>query len=572
MANPFEHVFKTLATGAQTGLAQVAAVYAAQQARNTAPSGRAGSGLGGAVPSGRAGSGISAAAQAAARARMYAETQRKMREAQQRIEQEIQNQRNKDAWTRLRNGKRLLDFNTAAPNERDGDGFRWLTRSNQPLDPLVMDPNNLAVDAAYRQGERTLAELTSRPWEQHPGMRPTIETAALSEQRKMERDSLAPQGPVLGPPMPKSKTTPQQEHLRGEKSLLPQAQVDVMVEGEFDKSQGYPGAYRLFRAVQDTKDPEARKYYDYLAQYNDDMVHGKLPKDPLSVEGDGDFGLTVSDNTGNPWSLPGANSSIFPYVLVKDPAGKFKMTYLPAFYNDLNQQAMVNPERAGELIVTLAALGAYGGGSDKYAQDRVQVITDKSGKTKVLGLWSDDDAKKLRAFMPQLTALQQKAAMDGRLEGIEQLMAEQALSRSNMVAKTATGGDSGGGGYSRRGYSRGGGGYGGYGGGGGGGYTQPVRLTDPAEIRALADGVARQRTGGGLNDEQHAALLKFVHDAERANAAAYAAGGEFQTVDPQSKAIEWITTNLADKAAAQAYGNYFMAFADFAGGGLGGDS
>lgn len=326
---------------------------------------------------------------------------------------------------------------------------------------------------------------------------------------------------------------------------------------------GTYGVRQQLRPLEDRilheKDPAIKSYYQHLASYEKYNLEGQAGLIPTNVAPgtDGDFGLAGASqgntNASTQWNVPAQYQDVFTYVLVKDPStGKMREVNLAGYYQKTSQEAMKDPAKAGPLIWALTALGAYGGGSDKYAGDRVQQVKGKDGQPQLVGHWTIDDANALHAYLPQLVGLQIQQAESGQApKDIETIIADQALARTQEVKTLGTGGSdgSGGGGYRH---------YGGGGGGGGGG-TGAVRYTDSEQLKSFVDSIARARMGRVLTTEESAGFVAFYHGLEDQMAAQYYAGKSNTQLDPESQAVGWIESRFRNEAAKQQSATYYEA-------------
>lgn len=300
-------------------------------------------------------------------------------------------------------------------------------------------------------------------------------------------------------------------------------------------------------------DPTLDKYKKLRAAWIDAASKG-LNAAP-DTGADGDFGTSTNANS-NSTTMGISEATAFQYLLVGTGSDKTVEKGVE-LYAKLVGEAMADPQRAGELMASMVAIGAYGGGSEKYVQDRLYPVIGKDGQPTLKGRFTVDDLAALKATMAIIAndqANKADAVIAGggsisEIPGFEELLAQRGLERQGMAATLQPAGNSsgGGGGGGRR---RGGGG-----GGGGGG----ARFTDPEQLKSLIDGIARQRLGRILTTEEAQAFANYYHSQEAATGGINYLSGGGRVLDPESQAIAWIESRYRDEGAKQQQGTYFGA-------------
>jgi len=242
------------------------------------------------------------------------------------------------------------------------------------------------------------------------------------------------------------------------------------------------------------------------------------------------------------------------FILSADEDGFYKIVSIRDLQHQISTQARDDPAFAARLIAGMAAYGAYGGGTDKYAGGRIQY--DGNGNP-IRATFNVDDDKAVSTFLG-LIAKDQEQAMNGQeLQPWDAIM-DQHAAQNATVAASPTYGDQDGSGGGRRGYGGYGGG-GGFGGGGGGGVT----YTDSDQLKQLINGIARSRLGYALNDQQIAEFVAEYHAKEAAFVNARTSGQSGQQLDPESQAASWIEAHFRDPMAANQANNYINSLAAF---------
>lgn len=337
-------------------------------------------------------------------------------------------------------------------------------------------------------------------------------------------------------------------------NLAPMPDLDGRPPQEADPLK--PGLIYGSDAPGDVKlDPTLEKYKQLRAQWLDASSKGEGGAPDTGA--DGDFGTSGSGSTST--SMGVSENTGFRFFLVGEGGDKTieKDTKL---YTKLVAEALRDPFKAGELMASMVALGAYGGGAEKFVQDRLYLARDpKTGQATLKGRFTEDDLKALKATMAMISADQANLAdsviANGGsvkdIPGFEELLAQRGIERQDMAATSDAAGSSGGGGGGG-GFRRGGGGYGGGGGGGGG----AARLTDVEQLKSLADGIARQRLGRVLTVEEAQAFADYYHTLERQSYSAYQTGMGGTMLDAESQAVAWIESRYRGEGARQQQGQY----------------
>lgn len=244
------------------------------------------------------------------------------------------------------------------------------------------------------------------------------------------------------------------------------------------------------------------------------------------------------------------------FILSADAGGWYKIQSIKDLRHQIATEARDNPAFAAKLIAGMAAYGAYGGGTDKYAGQRIQF--DKRGNP-VAATFNTDDENALGTFLSAIAVDQEQAMNAQELQPWDAIMDQHAAQNSSIAATPSYGkqGGGGGGGYRRYGHGYGGG-YGGGGGGGGG-----VSYTDSDQLKQLINGIARSRLGMALNDQQIAEFVADYHSKEAAFVNARMAGQSGMQLDPESQAAAWLESHFRDPMAAQQANTYISSLASF---------
>jgi hypothetical protein len=241
------------------------------------------------------------------------------------------------------------------------------------------------------------------------------------------------------------------------------------------------------------------------------------------------------------------------FILASDNRGYYKIMSIEDLAHQLGTQARDDPAFAARLIAGMAAYGAYGGGTDKYAGGRIQF--DKRGNP-VRATFNVDDDEAVVTFLNLISKDQEQAMNAQELKPWDEIMDEHAAQNRDIGASPGYGNQGGGGGGGRRGYGYGGGGYGGGGGGG-------VSYTDSDQLKQLINGIARSRMGMVLNDQQVAEFVAAYHAKEAAFVNARVAGQDGMQLDPESQAAAWIESHFRDSMASQQANSYISSLASF---------
>ena len=297
-------------------------------------------------------------------------------------------------------------------------------------------------------------------------------------------------------------------------------------------------------------DPTLEQYKHLRAQWLDAASKGLTAPD---TGADGEFGTsTTSTSTSTTMGVSAATA--FQYFLVG--TGKDKTVEKGTdLYTKLVAEALADPLRAGELMASMVAVGAYPGAQEKFVQDRLYLAKDKNGQPTLKGRFTHDDLIALINVLPMLASDQANIAdavlarggSVAEVPGFEELLAQRGMERQGMAATSTPAGSSssgggGGGGFRRRG-----------GGGGGGGN---VKLTDPEQLKNLVDNISRQRLGRVLTNDEAQAFATYYHDQEAAQGGINFTSGGGRVLDPESQAIMWIESRYRDEGAKQQQGQY----------------
>lgn len=306
-----------------------------------------------------------------------------------------------------------------------------------------------------------------------------------------------------------------------------------------------------------TDPPEVHQYKNLLQQYEQQNEGSLFGGDNGTLLGDGNSGTsTSSSNDGLSVTYSSLAGRGFGYVLIKDPkTGKLTTESVATALEKISATAQRDPTAAAELMTSLAAMGAYAGGSDQYVQDRLYL----KGKT-LQGTWSKDDITALANGLQMATQEQitQAETPNSSIESIQDIISQLGM-RNQNVALTSPGGsiygnkaagNSGGGYSSSRSYGGGGGGY--YGGGGGGGGSS-VTLTDPAVIADQANQTAKGMLGRVLSPQELQEFTAYYHQLEENPNVSLS----YASVGIPAEAESWIQQHLQGDYNTQQYANYF---------------
>jgi hypothetical protein len=242
------------------------------------------------------------------------------------------------------------------------------------------------------------------------------------------------------------------------------------------------------------------------------------------------------------------------FILSSDANGWFKIQSIKDLRHQIAAEARDNPAFAARLIAGMSAYGAYGGGTDKYAGQRIQY--DKRNNP-VAATFNVDDENALGTFLSTIAVDQQQAMNSDELQPWDVIM-DQHAAQNNQIAQAPSYGDqTPAAPRGRRGFGYGGGGFGGGGGGGG------ISYTDSDQLKQLINGIARSRLGMTLNDQQIAEFVTDYHSKEAAFVNARIAGQNGMQLDPESQAAAWIESHFRDPMAAQQANTYISSLASF---------
>lgn len=243
------------------------------------------------------------------------------------------------------------------------------------------------------------------------------------------------------------------------------------------------------------------------------------------------------------------------FILSADEDGFYKIVSIRDLRHQIEAQARDNPQFAARLIAGMAAYGSYGGGTDKYAQGRIQF--DAAGNP-VRATFNVDDENALGQFLSDIAKDQEQAMNGQELQPWDAIMDQHAAQNAAIGATPGYG--------QQEAAAPSGRGYGGYGGGGGGGFGGGgggVSYTDSDQLKQLINGIARSRLGYVLNDQQIAEFVAEYHAKEAAFVNARTSGQSGQQLDPESQAASWIEAHFRDPMAANQANNYISSLAAF---------
>lgn len=257
------------------------------------------------------------------------------------------------------------------------------------------------------------------------------------------------------------------------------------------------------------------------------------------------------------------------FILSKDARGymrvlnagdwiRIKMTETRPQPNDSPQVKQEKARNAAALITTLVLMDPTN--DYNYKKYAAQRMTFDGNGNPIYGQTNAADETKLKAAVEMIIQDQMNGSPTTAEDWIQTL-----AQHGNQIARDPNVGDPGGsggrGGGGRRYY--GGGGYGGGGGGGGSGGF----LTDPDQLRVLADGVARQRLGRALTTEELQEFAAYFNQLEQTFLSAYQSGMTATRLDPEAQAVAWIESKKANEAAGEGAGKFLLALAQAMGGG-----
>lgn len=276
--------------------------------------------------------------------------------------------------------------------------------------------------------------------------------------------------------------------------------------------------------------------------------------------------IGTSSSTGTYGSSIG-RGAIPDFILSKDARGymrvlnagdwvRLKMTETRPQPGDSPQVKQEKARNAAALITTLVLMDPTN--DYNYKKYAAQRMTFDGNGNPIFGQTNAADETKLKAAVEMIIQDQMNGSPATAEDWIQTL-----AQHGNQIARDPNVGTagSGGGGGGRR--YRGGGGYGGGGGGGGSGGF----LTDPDQLRVLADGVARQRLGRALTSEELAEFTAYFNQLEQTFLSAYQSGMTATRLDPESQAVAWIESKKANEAAGEGAAKYLLALAQAMGGG-----
>lgn len=323
----------------------------------------------------------------------------------------------------------------------------------------------------------------------------------------------------------------------------------------------YRGFVKKFVA-DDEEDMKSLNNWSVQSAFKQLVANARKEKDADAVKG-GDafkdfFGLAKGpqDDLGEFYDGPllSAADDKFSqgFILAADENGWFKIESIATLQHAIGAQARDDPAFAARLIQGMAAYGAYGAGTDKYAGGRIQY--DKRGNP-VAATFNVDDDNALTTFLGLIAKDQEQAMNSQELQPWDTIMDTRVAQNAPIAAAPSYGNQDGSGGGGRRGY----GGGGGFGGGGGGG----VSYTDSDQLKQLINGIARSRLGYVLNDQQIAEFVAAYHSKEAAFVNARIGGQDAQQLDPESQAASWIEAHFRDPMAANQANNYISSLASF---------
>lgn len=226
-------------------------------------------------------------------------------------------------------------------------------------------------------------------------------------------------------------------------------------------------------------------------------------------------------------------------------------------FDSVRAEVMSDHETAGEVMALLARSNFIPSGGAKYLDQFVEVRNRPDGTPVFYGVWNSADYDKLLGNAIKAVITQQNALNVPGQPVPDVITMWRDLADDSSAARGGGGGggysSGGGGGYGGyRRYYGGGGGY--YGGGGGGGNR--VFLTDPTELAATIDGIARARLGRVLTAQEHADFVAYFHGLERQYSAAYTGGGEATQPSAEGQAVAWIEKYFMGEQIQETQGEY----------------
>lgn len=234
-------------------------------------------------------------------------------------------------------------------------------------------------------------------------------------------------------------------------------------------------------------------------------------------------------------------------VLERDQSGRLMIKRVDQAALSLTGELRRNPAMAAQMIVKLAGWGAYGGGTDRYAAQRVQF--DGAGNP-VAATWNKDDQEALDYFIKEVARVQASGDTTPWNELLDQVaMQNTAIAQSPGYGIAAPEGGGGGGGF------------------GSGVEDTGISVTSPDLLKQTINGIARARLGQVLGDEEINAFVADYNARERQFVDARRLGLDGVQVDPESAAAAWIESRYRDQAAGMAGNNYITQLAEFLMGG-----
>lgn len=270
------------------------------------------------------------------------------------------------------------------------------------------------------------------------------------------------------------------------------------------------------------------------------------------------LGFTGSNT---PWDFV-PNFLVYQEVLPDGSLGMKSIMSLEDVYDAIKSDAMHDQYAAGELTVAMANGNYIPGAQTKFISDYVGF--DANGRP--IAQWNHDYDNSLRNMVQAIAESQAAEDVPGSpAKSFWEELRGQAQHNQDTIAQAEGGPPLDGGGGGGHGWSNwGGGGYGGYGyGGGGGGGGQRVFLTDPTELGAQLDSIARARLGRVMTAEEKAAFVDYFHGLETQYSAAYNAGGVATQPSAEGQAVAWIESRYGAEQTSETAGEFISALAAF---------
>jgi len=290
-----------------------------------------------------------------------------------------------------------------------------------------------------------------------------------------------------------------------------------------------------------------------IRDYNDRLERWLQVENQHAYDGidDDSAGFGTGDQPASQLNFPNLSGRAPDFILNMDQnTGRLTIEGPGTVFRSVVSTLMSSPAEAAKWQTLLAQTGAYVRGSEQYVP--------KAGR---FGNWTDEDNEALELALKQVAIRQ----ANGDTRSWQEIIASKAAVGLDAGTSPPAGAQgASGGGYGGGGYGGGGGGY-----GGGGGQSKGVTLTDSAELKQLANGVARARMGRVLSEDETAQFVAYYHAAETAFINARIAGQTAEQKDPESQAADWLESHFKIQSQNKQEGSLTVELVKFLmGGGL----